>query len=173
MRKKNKGYSSQQENRAFSFKPSRAQIAWFIVIVLLVFIFPGYGRHKFSIFNWFGRSSAQTTEVEYDSDNTYGLDNIELVGNWTREDYQNLGVATVKYDSDYEVEDYYGGDSFADLEKKVGRPSSVYRNDDGDFETITATWNYDSDTDYISIDIIYLEESNMIIDKYIYGSQND
>lgn len=178
MGKKAKKTTQEQQDKAITLKLSRAQVTWFVAIALMAFIwfiFPGYGRHGYYFFDWLNSSSAQTTEYEddYVDGQTYGLENIELVSNWTLEDYEAIDIATVTYDSDYEIEDYYGGGSFEELEEKVGRPSATYRDDSGDFETITATWDYDSDTDYISIDVIYLADNDMIIDKHIYGSTYD
>lgn len=148
---------------------SKEQIGWFTALIVLAFIwlvYPGYGQ-TFNIFQLFRSESSEV----YVDDGRFARENIDLVGNWTLDIYDSLEIATVNYDNDYEVESYHGGADYFELVEQVGRPSSTYRDDWTGFETINATWDYNGNNEYISIDITYLEENGMIIDKYIYGSQ--
>lgn len=150
---------------------SKAQVGWFTALFLIGFIwfvYPGYGWN-FNIFHFASGSESEVYAVNDSYDETYALDNISLVGNWTKEAYESLEVATVNYDIDYVVEDYEGGDTYSDLVEEVGRPQSTYRNELEDFDTVDATWEYSEDNSYISVDITYLAEDGRIISKAIYG----
>ena len=100
-----------------------------------------------------------------------GMKYITLVGNWTREVYENIQVAQRQMTG--EGVSFAHGDTFAVLESIVGRPSSTsYFYFDGRKE-VTALWNSDRfESHYISISITYDEESDYIIRKNITGIQN-
>ncbi|WP_265459331.1 hypothetical protein [Enterococcus sp. HY326] len=176
--KKEKKREPQEELPDKHFLPlNKAQVGWLVALVLLTFvwlIYPGYGWNHNVFTALAGDSGYYSDDYDYDEDYDYdyeafALENIDSVGNWTREIYDGVEIATTRYDEDYEVESYYGGDDFETLEEQVGRPRSTYRDDWTGFDTITATWEYSSGNEYISIDITYLEEDGMIISKDIFG----
>lgn len=154
------------------------QVRWFVALGLLAFLWyvaPGYGR-SFNFFNVFhgGETSYAYEEDDYD-DYDYendGLENIDLVGNWTEDIYESIETATEAWDEDYSEVEYLDGDDYQDLVKEVGRPESIYRFDDGyGNDQATASWSAHSEEDdtYVTVDVTYLEDNDMIIEKYCYS----
>jgi len=105
-----------------------------------------------------------------------GLNHIENVEGWTRELFENLVTATeieVLANDDYEERNitFVDGGSFQDLLDIVGRPSSTWINEWNG--TVTAIWSssWDRNSVFVSVTIIYCEETEMIVSKLIHGNQ--
>lgn len=166
-------------NKKNGFGLTNQQVRWFIALGILGFLWyiaPGYGR-QLNFFNMFDGNSGYAYEEydDYDEDDynyeSYAIENIHLIDNWTEDIYRSIEIATEAWDEDYSEVEYLDGDNYDDLVSEVGRPESTYRYDDGyGNKKITATWSVYTDNDeYVSVDVTYLADSKMITDKYCFG----
>lgn len=97
----------------------------------------------------------------------------EFPGDWTQDIYDSVKVATKIYDADNEKYSFENGSSYEELEKLVGKPDTVTsweKEDYGMPPRSMATWNKDSNGDYLShsVTVTYEKPTGMITDKSHY-----
>lgn len=97
----------------------------------------------------------------------------EFPGDWTQDIYDSVKVATQNYDADTEKYSFENGSSYEELEKLVGKPDTVTsweKENYGMPPRSMATWNKDSNGDYMShsVTVTYEKNTRMITDKSHY-----
>lgn len=97
----------------------------------------------------------------------------EFPGDWTQEIYDSVKVATQNYDADNEKYSFENGSSYEELEKLVGKPDTVTsweKENYGMPPRSMATWNKDSNGNYMShsVTVTYEKNTRIITDKSHY-----
>lgn len=105
---------------------------------------------------------------DYDEDAAY--EDIDEVPGWSQDIYDSVVPATENYDENTDKSTYTDGTKYADLEAKVGKPTSTTSyTDESGMTTVYADWDSpDSSDAFLEIEVSYDKTTGQIIDIECY-----